>query len=123
MVGAAMMVNVYDGLSVSNVSSAVIVKLNGLPAAVVGVPVIVAVVVVPLATRDRPGGNDPPVTLHVQHVGATSVAVKVWLYATLTSPCGRAPDPGKTLTCARATPAHTSIAATARTHLIDKRVM
>lgn len=70
------MITVYDALPVSNVSSAVIVKLNGLPVPVVGVPLMVAVGDIPVLS-DRPSGNAPDVTLHVQQVGSASFALNV----------------------------------------------
>jgi hypothetical protein len=61
-------------------SLAVIEKLNIL--AVVGVPLIVAVVEAPVPLlSDKPLGNAPFETFHVQHVGGktVSLAVRVWL--------------------------------------------
>jgi len=74
------------------VSLAVRVKLSVPASPAPGVPLIRAFVLLrPLKVRFKLP-SDPLVTLHVQQVGdarGVSLAVKLWLYATPTSPFGR----------------------------------
>jgi hypothetical protein len=54
--------------------------------AVVGVPLIVAVVLLPV--RDKPAGNVPLLTIHVKGP-RPALTVSVWLYGVPTFPPGR----------------------------------
>ena len=121
----AIIVTVYvTGVLESATSVAVTVKVTG-PAAV-GVPVIWAV---GLFGAVKVMFNPPfgrPLAAQVQHVGdvvGSSLAVKVWLYATPTSPPGSAPDGGEITGCPHATPPHTTATTTAPAHLRKVRIM
>ena len=73
------------------VSVAVTVKLSVPASPAPGVPLILAFVLLELKVKFKLP-SDPLVTLHVQQVGdarGVSVAVKLWLYGTPTSPFGR----------------------------------
>lgn len=63
-------------------SAACTVKLNGLPVAVVGVPLITPV----LAFSVKPGGSDPKVMLQVIGAMPPPFVCSVWLYSVLTVP-------------------------------------
>jgi hypothetical protein len=65
--------NGWGGDVVPALSLTVTLKLNGLPAALLGVPLIVPVEVL----RVRPGGKDPMVTVHELYGVAPPVADNV----------------------------------------------
>ena len=84
MLGTELIVTLYAWLPVAPIESvAVMVKLNGLSAESVGVPVIAPV----LELRLRPVGKLPADTLKAM-APVPPVSPIVWLYATPTVPLG-----------------------------------